>query len=268
MIFDTHIHLNDNEFVADLDRYIKEANEKGVSNFLCVGFDLESSKLAIEIAKKYKGVYAAIGVIPTEHKQYITLSSRQNKPTIEEIRDLAKINARYVKAIGEIGLDYYWENEPDIKDKQKEMFLEQIRLANELNLPVSIHARDSLQDTLDILKTHAVNQKGIMHCYSGSKEMAVEFTKLGFKIAFGGVLTFKNSKEVKEVIKVLDLEDIVFETDAPYLAPSPFRGKLNEPKYIFETVKFASEYLGIKQEKLEEITYCNSCKILHVKNEN
>lgn len=268
MIFDTHIHLNDDKFLNDLDRYIKEANEKRIVDFLCVGFDLESSKLAIEISKKYKGVYAAIGVIPTEHEQYITKSSSQNKPTIDEIRILAKNNAQYVKAIGEIGLDYYREKEPEIKAKQKEMFLEQIELANELNLPVSIHARDSLQDTFDILKSHPVNRTGIMHCYSGSKEMALEFIKIGYKIAFGGVLTFKNSKEIKEVIKAITLDDIVFETDAPYLAPTPFRGKLNEPKYIYETVKFASEYLGLEQDKVEDITYRNSCKILHVKNEN
>lgn len=268
MIFDTHIHLNDDKFLSNLEQYIKEANEKGITSFLCVGFDLESSKLAIEIAKKYKGVYAAIGVIPTEHAQYITLSSRQNKPTIDEIRLLAKNNAQYVKAIGEIGLDYYWEKEDQIKSKQKEMFIEQIHLANELNLPVSIHARDSLQDTFDILKNYPVKQTGIMHCYSGSKEMAKEFVKFGYKIAFGGVLTFKNSKEVKEVIKSLSLDDVVFETDAPYLAPTPYRGKLNEPKYIFETVKFASEFLGVDQQKIEEITYSNSCKILHVKNEN
>lgn len=268
MIFDTHIHLNDKAFLDDLDKYISEAKEKGITKFLCVGFDLESSKLAIEIAKKYKGVYAAIGVIPTEHSGYITMSSRQNKPTIDEIRFLAKNNAQYVKAIGEIGLDYYWEKEPEIKAKQKEMFLEQISLANELDLPISIHARDSLQDTFDILKTYPVKETGIMHCYSGSKEMAREFVKLGYKIAFGGVLTFKNSKETKEVIKDISLENIVFETDAPYLAPTPFRGKLNEPKYIYETVKFASEYLGVDQAELEKISFDNSCKILHVKNEN
>lgn len=268
MIFDTHIHLNDEKFTQDLDKYIREAKEKGVTSFLCVGYDLESSKLAIEIAKKYQGVYAAIGVIPTEHKQYVTLSSRQNEPTIEQIRLLVKNNAQYVKAIGEIGLDYYWEKEDEIKSKQKEMFIEQIELANELNLPVSIHARDSLQDTLDTLKANKVKQAGIMHCYSGSKEMAKEFIKLGYKIAFGGVLTFKNSKESKEVIKSISLEDIVFETDAPYLAPTPYRGKLNEPKFIYQTVKFTSEFLGIEQEKLEAISYSNSCNILHVKNEN
>lgn len=163
-----------------------------------------------------------------------------------------------IKCIGEIGLDYYWENSEEIKSKQKEMFIKQIELANELNLPISIHARNAIQDTFDILKEYKVKNTGIMHCYSGSKEMAKEFIKLGYKIAFGGVLTFKNSKEVKEVITSIDLKDIVFETDAPYLAPTPFRGKVNEPKYIVETVKYAANLLNIEQARLEEITYKNS----------
>ena len=267
MIFDTHIHLNDEVFISNLDKYIQEAIDSGVDRFLCVGYDLESSKKAVEIASKYKEVYAAIGVIPTEHKQYSLKSCRQNKPTIEEIRDLAKTSAKII-AIGEIGLDYYREKEEFIKEKQKKMFIEQIELANELGLPVSIHARDSIQDTYDILKKYKVEKAGIMHCYSGSKEMAIEFVKLGYDIAFGGVLTFKNSKEVKEVIKNVPLSNIVFETDAPYLAPTPFRGKLNEPKFIKNTVIFASELLGLESEKIEEISYENSLKILHVKNEN
>lgn len=268
MIFDTHIHLNDEAFKNDMERYLKEADEKGVKKFVCVGYDLETSKIAIELAKRYKNIYAAVGVMPTEHNKYVLACDSQNKPTIEEIRDLVKNNVSVIKAVGEIGLDYYWEKEESIKSKQKKMLIEQIQLANEFNLPVSIHARDAAQDTYDILKNHRVTCGGIMHCYSGSKEMAYEFIKLGYKIGFGGVLTFKNSKEVKEVLKSISLSDIVFETDAPCLAPTPFRGQKNEPKYIFEIVKFASEYLGVEQKKLEEISYCNSCNILHVKNEN
>ena len=251
MIFDTHIHLNDEVLFKNLDNYLKDALNDGVSSFMCIGYDLESSKKACEIASKYDFIYASIGIIPTEHKSY-------NENSINELKELyGKYNSK-IKCIGEIGLDYYWENTEEIKNKQKEMFIKQIELANELNLPISIHARNALQDTFDILKEYKVKNTGIMHCYSGSKEMAKEFIKLGYKIAFGGVLTFKNSKEVKEVITSIDLKDIVFETDAPYLAPTPFRGKVNEPKYIVETVKYAANLLNIEQVKLEEITYKNS----------
>lgn len=267
MIFDTHIHLNEERLLANLDRFLDEAKSNGVNKFLCVGWDLDSSKKAVELANKYKEIYAAIGVIPTEHKQYVLKDSQDNNPTIDEIRDLFQ-NSEKIVAIGEIGLDYYWEKDHDIKDKQKRMFIEQIDLANELNLPVSIHARDSLQDTLNLLKEHPVKRGGIMHCYSGSKEMAKEFIKLGFFIAFGGVLTFKNSKESKEVLKTIPLDRIVFETDAPYLSPTPYRGKINEPKYILNTVEFASTLLDIDLGKLQERTFENSLKILHVKNEN
>ena len=263
MIFDTHLHLNDEHLLGNLDEYIKEARLLGVTSFLCIGWDLESSKKAIEIAEKYPFVYAAVAVMPTEHKKYNLLGSEN--ATIDSLRELAK-SSKKVIAIGEIGLDFYWENEPEIKEKQIKMFNEQIDLANELNLPVSIHARNADQATFDILKTHKVNQAGIMHCYSGSYELAKEYIKIGFKIAFGGVLTFKNSKVTKEVIQKIGLENIVFETDAPYLAPTPYRGKMNEPKYIKKTVEYASELLNVDLDELEKITYKNSLKILHVEN--
>lgn len=262
MIFDTHIHLNEERLLENLDVYLNEAIKDGVTKFLCVGWDLESSKKAIELANKYENIYCSIGVIPTEHKQYSLTDSPS--PTIKELEALLPLSNKIV-AIGEIGLDYYWEKEDEIKNKQKEMFVEQIELANKYNLPISIHARDSLQDTLDILKTHKVKQSGIMHCYSGSKEMAKEFIKLGYKIAFGGVLTFKNSRVTKEVLSSIPLSSIVFETDAPYLAPTPFRGKLNEPKYIVETVKYAAQSLNIDLEELENLVFHNSLEILHVK---
>ncbi len=257
MIFDTHIHLNDEKY-NDLNLVINEAKELGVNAFLCIGYDLKSSKKAIEIATLFDNVFASVGIIPTENKQY-------NDESINELRNLAKSSSK-VKAIGEIGLDYYWEKEDNIKEKQKKMFIEQINLANELDLPVSIHARDSLNDTLNILKEHKVNKAGIMHCYSGSLELAKEFIKLGYYIAFGGVLTFKNSRVTKEVILNIPLERIVFETDAPYLSPSPFRGQINLPKYIVNTVNFASDLLNIDEKELEKIVFNNSLNILHVEN--
>lgn len=256
MIFDTHIHLNDKKIYENLDFYIQDALNKGVKKFLCVGYDLESSKLAIEIANKYHEVYASIGIIPTEYKQY-------NDDSINNLRKLMDKSNKIV-AIGEIGLDYYWEKEESVRTLQKKIFIEQIELANELNLPISIHCRDAYKDTLDILKEHTCIKKGIMHCFSGSLESAKEFIKLGYLIAFGGVLTFKNSIKTKEVLQNIDLKDVVFETDAPYLAPTPFRGKINIPSYIVETVKYASSLLNCPKETLEDITYKNSLRILNI----
>lgn len=256
MIFDTHIHLNDKKIYENLDFYIQDALNKGVKKFLCVGYDLESSKIAIEIANKYHEVYASIGIIPTEYKQY-------NDDSINNLRKLMDKSNKIV-AIGEIGLDYYWEKEESVRILQKKIFIEQIELANELNLPISIHCRDAYKDTLDILKEHTCIKKGIMHCFSGSLESAKEFIKLGYLIAFGGVLTFKNSIKTKEVLKNIDLKDVVFETDAPYLAPTPFRGKINIPSYIVETVKYASSLLNCPKETLEDITYKNSLRILNI----
>lgn len=256
MIFDTHIHLNDKKIYENLDFYIQDALNKGVKKFLCVGYDLESSKIAIEIANKYHEVYASIGIIPTEYKQY-------NDDSINNLRKLMGKSNKIV-AIGEIGLDYYREKEESVRTLQKKIFIEQIELANELNLPISIHCRDAYKDTLDILKEHTCIKKGIMHCFSGSLESAKEFIKLGYLIAFGGVLTFKNSIKTKEVLQNIDLKDVVFETDAPYLAPTPFRGKINIPSYIVETVKYASSLLNCPKETLEDITYKNSLRILNI----
>ena len=256
MIFDTHIHLNDKKIYENLDFYIQDALNKGVKKFLCVGYDLESSKIAIEIANKYHEVYASIGIIPTEYKQY-------NDDSINSLRKLMDKSNKII-AIGEIGLDYYREKEESVRTLQKKIFIEQIELANELNLPISIHCRDAYKDTLDILKEHTCIKKGIMHCFSGSLESAKEFIKLGYLIAFGGVLTFKNSIKTKEVLQNIDLKDVVFETDAPYLAPTPFRGKINIPSYIVETVKYASSLLNCPKETLEDITYKNSLRILNI----
>ena len=256
MIFDTHIHLNDKKIYENLDFYIQDALNKGVKKFLCVGYDLESSKIAIEIANKYHEVYASIGIIPTEYKQY-------NDDSINNLRKLMDKSNKIV-AIGEIGLDYYWEKEESVRTLQKKIFIFFFELANELNLPISIHCRDAYKDTLDILKEHTCIKKGIMHCFSGSLESAKEFIKLGYLIAFGGVLTFKNSIKTKEVLQNIDLKDVVFETDAPYLAPTPFRGKINIPSYIVETVKYASSLLNCSKETLEDITYKNSLRILNI----
>ena len=257
MIFDTHIHLNEERILENLDKYLLEAKNDGVVKFLCVGWDLESSKLAVELASKYENIYAAIAIMPTEHEKY-------NENSINELEALLKTSDKIV-AIGEIGLDYYWEKTDEIKAKQQKMFIEQINLANKYDLPLTIHARDAIQDTYDILKAHPVKKCGVLHCYSGSVEMAREFIKLGFKLGIGGTITFKNSKVNKEVVKAVSIDDIVFETDAPYLAPMPYRGKLNEPRFIKKVPEYISEMLNIDEKVLEDKVFDTSCKIFHVK---
>ena len=257
MIFDTHIHLNEERILENLDQYLLEAKNDGVVMFLCVGWDLESSKKAVELAEKYENIYAAVAIMPTEHEKY-------DDNSINELEKLVQ-SSKKVVAIGETGLDYYWEIAPEIKEKQKRMFLDHINLANKYNLPLTIHARDAIQDTYDILKAHPVNKCGVMHCYSGSVEMAKEFIKIGYKLGIGGTVTFKNSKVSKEVVKNVPLDAIVFETDAPYLAPHPFRGKLNEPRFIKKVPEFVSELLNMDENELENYVFSTSCKIFHVK---
>lgn len=250
MIFDTHIHLNDEKLINNIDFYLQEAKEKGVTKFLCAGWDIESSKKAIEIAHKYEGiVFAAVGIMPTEYEKY-------NNETINVLRELSKDPV--VRAIGEIGLDYHYEKTDEVKKIQKEMFIKQIELANEFNLPISVHSRDAIQDTYDILNIFHVKRKSILHCYSGSYEMAKEFAKINFVFGFGGNLTYKNSLNVKKTFENIGLNHIVFETDAPYLPPQLHRGKLNEPKYIYDTVEYASKLINIDLNKLEDITTKNA----------
>jgi len=256
MIFDTHIHLNDEKLLRNLDSYLKEAREIGVNYFLCVGWDIESSKKAIELSEKYEGIYVAIGIMPTEWKQY-------NNNSIEQLRKLA--NHPKVVAIGEIGLDYYWEKTEEIKTIQKKMLIEEIELANELNLPVTIHCREAYQDCLNIFKSFHVKNRSVMHCYSGSYELSKEFIKENFVLAFGGTLTYKNSINTQNVFDKTDIQNIVFETDAPYLSPQRHRGETNLPKYIYDTILYASNRKKIDINTLEEITFKTSENIFHVK---
>ncbi|MGP1413744.1 MAG: TatD family hydrolase [Bacillales bacterium] len=257
MIFDTHIHLNDDKLKDNLSLYINEASLDGVNKFLCIGWDIESSIKAIEIANKFENVYASIAIMPTEHKKY-------NNNSINILEKL--INNKKVVAIGEIGLDYYWEKDEKIIEKQKTMFIEQIKLANKYNLPISIHCRDAYNDCLEIIKQNPIKRLSVMHCFSSSIEMAKEFIKHNLVIGIGGPLTYKNNKNAVNIVKNLNPEYYVFETDAPYLPPQNHRGKTNEPKFIRETVEFAKDLIfdidDIElRNKYEEIVYQNSIRI-------
>ena len=242
MIIDTHMHLYDEKYNNEYDKVVSDSIALGCKKMICAGLDYETSIKSIDFAKKYNEVYATVGLYPE--------NALKDDAYLSWINDLVKIDK--VVGIGEIGLDYYWDK--SFIDKQKEVFINQVILAKALNKPVVIHARDSLQDTFDILKEY--KPRGVLHCYSGSAEMAREFVKLGFSLGIGGVATFSNAKEIVKVIKEIDIKYLVTETDSPYLTPHPNRGKINIPgyaKYVLEKIAEIKEMdVKIVEEKIEE----------------
>ncbi len=222
-MIDSHCHINDELYINNPKEYVEEARKSGVETLLVVGFDRKSSEDAVRIANQFEGVYAAVGIHPSDVK-------KMKENDLQKIEEL--ISNKKVIAIGEIGLDYYWDKEPKIKEQQKEFFIKQIELANKYNLPISIHCRDAYEDTLNILKNHPVKRAGVMHCYSGSLEMSNEFLKLGFVLGIGGTCTFKNAAKPKDIAAKVPQNSYLLETDSPYLTPTPFRGKPNHSKYL------------------------------------
>lgn len=253
MLFDTHVHLNSEQY-ENIEEIIKSALANNVTKMVVVGYDLESSLKAIKIAQDYDFIYAAIGIHPSEVK---------NMKNGDLIRLETFLTSPKVVAIGEIGLDYHWDK--DNKEEQKEMFIKQIKWAKHYNLPIIIHSRDAAQDTYDILKENKnYYDKGIMHCYSYSLDLAKEFINLDFMLAFGGTLTFLNSKQNKDVVKNIDLKYLLTETDSPYLTPHPYRGQRNEPKYIGLVVKEIAKIKNISEEESARSTYNNACNFFGV----
>ena len=236
-IIDTHTHIYDKQFENDFDDVMKRIEDE-LEGIVSIGFDLESSLKSIELANRYSFVNAVIGVHPVDIKKY-------NDKVEKELERLA-LTEKKVVAIGEIGLDYHWMEDP--KDVQIAGFRKQMELAERVKKPVVIHTREALQDTLDVLRDYR-NVGGILHCYPGSLEAAKPFLDR-YYLGIGGTLTFKNNKKTKELVKELPLEKIVLETDCPYLTPVPFRGKRNEPVY---TKYVAEEVARIKEISVEEV---------------
>lgn len=257
MYLDSHCHLNDEKLIENVDEIVSSSFKAGVTTLLVVGYDMDSSLKAIDIASRHNGVYAAIGFHP-ENLEGIS------DEELNKIKELAK-NSKKVIAIGEIGLDYHWYKEERDRENQKEWFIKQLRLADELNLPVSIHARDAIQDTYDILKKYTPKVKGVLHCYSGSTEMLKEFEKIGFYFGFDGPITYKNSIVPKECVKAVSIDRILSETDSPYLPPVPFRGKTNYPEYIPYIVRQMSELREVSLDFLCKKIQDNFFKLFHVK---
>ena len=251
VIFETHAHYDDEAFDEDRDALLTELPENGIARVVNVGASLASCGRTIEIMNRYDYIYGAIGVHPSE-------TAELNDEVFEWLRQQCQLEK--CVAVGEIGLDYYWD-EPD-RDLQKEWFRRQLNLARELAKPVIIHSRDAAKDTVDLMtEEHAEEIGGVIHCYSYTKETAEVFLKMGFYFGIGGVLTFKNAKKLKEAVAYIPLDRIVLETDCPYLAPEPNRGKRNSSLNIPYVVKALAEIKGVEEETVRKAAWENAHKM-------
>jgi TatD DNase family protein len=254
MLFDTHVHLNAEQFEDDLSEVIERATRAGVERMVVVGFDRPTIEKAMELVKTYDFIYASIGWHPVDA---IDMTD-EDLVWIEELSSHPK-----VVALGEMGLDYYWDKSP--KDIQQEVFRKQIRLAKKVKLPIIIHNREATADLVTILKEEGAHEVGgIMHCFSGSVEVAKECMEMNFYISLGGPVTFKNAKKPKEVAKEVPLDKLLIETDCPYLAPHPYRGKRNEPAYVRLVAEQIAELKGISLADVAKKTTENAKKIFDI----
>lgn len=258
-LFDNHSHLDDEKFDEDREELIEKIKNSNVKILISAGYSLEGSTKAVELSKKYDFIYATCGISPNDIPQ----TEEELWKTLDKIEKLAKENSK-VRAIGEIGLDYYWEKDEKRRELQKKAFIEQIKLANKLELPIVIHTREAVMDTLDILKKNSVNKKGIFHCCPLNRELVKEGLKLGFYISFAGPVTFKNSKNADEIISMVPDDKILIETDSPYLSPEPFRGKRNDPRNVEYVAKKIADVKGLDLEEVAEITYNNAKNIFEI----
>lgn len=254
-MIDSHAHLDDEAFDDDRDQVINALYENGIDFIVNIACDLKSSKTSQELAKTYENIYATVGVHPHDAITYT-----------DEVEETLKILAQEKKvvAVGEIGLDYYYDNSP--RHIQKDVFKRQLKLANELRKNVVVHSRDASQDTFDILKeAHDKYEfKAVIHCYSQSLEMLKEYLRLGDFISLGGAVTFKNSKIRKEVAKIVPLDRLLLETDCPYMTPVPYRGKRNEPKYVNIVAEYIADLRGISKSDLVKVTDENTKRFYNI----
>lgn len=256
-LFDNHTHIADEKFSGEVDSVVERARANGVSHMIIPSCDLQTTYDGLELSQKYDNIYVGVGSHPHEAKFC-------DADTLKIYEHLAKTRKEVV-AIGEIGLDYYYEHSP--RDVQKAVFVEQIRLAKTLNLPVIIHDRDAHADTMNILTLEEAFDTGvIMHCYSGSAEMAKEYVKKGAYISFAGTITFKNANKIKEALKVVPMDRILVETDSPYLTPTPHRGERNEPAYVYFTCMEAASLKGVSFEEMAEASFNNTIAAYRIKN--
>lgn len=254
-LFDTHCHLDDEKLVKDVPGVLARAKQAGLVGMATIGCDYRSSLFALHLAEKYDEVVAVVGFHPCD-------VDKLDKEAMDELAEMAQ--APKARAIGEIGLDYHWDNVR--REVQRQKFIEQIHLAKDLKMPIVIHDRDAHGDLFNILrKENAGEFGGIMHCFSGSWELAKEAMKMGFMISAGGPVTFKNSRQLPEVVKNIPLDYLLLETDSPYLTPEPYRGKLNEPANVYFVAEKIASIRGMAVEELADITTENALRFYEIK---
>ena len=250
--FDSHAHYNDEKFELDRVDLINNIYKEGITKIVCAGYNVEQSKFALKFAKDFHFMYATCGISPNDIEDF-------EEKNLEEIEEIGKDNK--IVAIGEIGLDYYWNK--DNKELQKELFIKQIEIANRLEKPIIIHTRDASIDTIEILKRYPVKKKGVFHCCPLNQELIKEGLKLGYYISFSGNITFKNAKS-EECVSLVPLDKVLIETDSPYLSPEPFRGKRNDSRNVKLVAQKIADIKGITLEEVARITYNNANKIFEI----
>lgn len=259
--FDSHAHYNDEKFEIDRDEVISSVKAEGITRLVLAGYSIEASKFAEKLSEKYEFIYYSCGISPNDLPQ----TEDELWKMLREIKEIANQKHEKLVAIGEIGLDYYWNKEN--MDLQKLAFIEQIKLANELELPIIIHTREAVVDTIDILKNkqESIN-KGIFHCCPLNRELVKEALKLGYYISFAGPITFKNSKNADEIIEMVPVDRILIETDSPYLSPEPNRGKRNDSRNVKYIAQKIAQVKEMTLEEIAKITYENANKVFKIEN--
>ena len=253
MIFDTHAHYDDDRFAPDRGELLSGMNGNGIGRIINVGASFEGCKNSLMLAQEYDFIYAALGVHPSDIADLTEESCEWIRQHLSEPK---------VVAVGEIGLDYYWDKEPEVQARQQEWFRYQLQLAKESALPVSIHSREAAADTMEIMKEAAADGiPGVIHCYSYSKEQALEYIDMGYYIGVGGVVTFKNARKLKETVEAIPLERILLETDCPYMAPEPNRGKRNSSLYLTYVADAIAGLKGVTPEEVKTVTYENALRL-------
>ena len=266
-LFDNHAHYDDEKFNEDRDEVIRKVQESGVTKFISAGYSLEGSRDGLELAKQYDYIYITAGISPNDLNENFMNDICEIDRMLEKEQELIEANRmignklRRIVAVGEIGLDYHYDTD---KDRQKKAFKMQIDLANKYQLPIVIHTRDAVMDTLQILKDNPVDKKGVFHCCPFNRELVKEALKMGFYISVAGPVTFKNSKNAEEIVNMIPLDRILIETDSPYLAPEPVRGTRNDSRNVRYIAQKIADFRNMKIDDIAKYTYNNACKIYNI----